>query len=83
MERVSTSPGLALERIRFGEYLVEREAINDGQLLDALADHWAYGGRIGDALTRKGILALEEVERLAAEYHAVQVVVVAPDDPLE
>jgi hypothetical protein len=83
MERISTANSMPLERVRFGEYLVEREAINDGQLLDALADHWAYGGRIGDALTRKGILGLDEVERLAAEYHAVQVVIVAPEDPLE
>jgi hypothetical protein len=72
-----------LERIRFGEYLLERKAIDDGQLLDALADHWAHGGRFGMALQRRGILNSEDVERLAAEYHAIQVVIVAPDSGME
>jgi hypothetical protein len=75
--------GGTLERVRFGEYLLERKAIDDGQLLDALADHWAHGGLFGNALTRRGILPTEDVERLAAEYHAIQVVVVAPDTGLE
>lgn len=67
-----------LERIRFGEFLVEKKVIDDGQLLDALAEHWAHGGRFGAALSRRGILSVDEVEQLAAEYHGIQVVEVAP-----
>jgi len=67
-----------LEPIRFGEYLLERKAINDGEYLDALADHFANGGRFGVALSRRGILSFEEVEQFAAEYHALRVVEVAP-----
>lgn len=66
-----------LETIRFGEYLLERRAITDGEYLDALADHFAHGGRFGAALARRGILPAEDVERLAAEYHALRVVEVA------
>ncbi len=69
----------SLERIHFGEFLVERKVIDDGQLLDALADHWAYGGRFGTALVRRGILTRDEVERWADEYHALRVVEVAID----
>jgi hypothetical protein len=71
-----------LEPIRFGEYLLERKAISDGQYLDALADHFANGGRFGAALSRRGILSVDEVERLAAEYHAIHVVEVAPGPAL-
>jgi len=75
----SSGPGMpTLEPIRFGEYLLERKAITDGEYLDALADHLANGGRFGEAVRRRGILSLEEVERLAADYHALRVVEVAP-----
>ena len=75
----SSRPGLpTLEPIRFGEYLLERKAITDGQYLDALADHFANGGRFGEAVLRRGILTKDEVERLAADYHALRVVEVAP-----
>jgi hypothetical protein len=71
-----------LEPIRFGEYLLERQAISDGEYLDALADHFANGGRFGAALSRRGIMSSEDVERLAAEYHSLRVVEVAPDSSL-
>ncbi len=71
-----------LEPIRFGEYLLERHAISDGEYLDALADHFANGGKFGAALARRGIMSTDDVERLAAEYHALRVVEVAPDPPL-
>jgi len=66
-----------LETLRFGEYLRERKAITDGEWLDAVADHLAHGGRFGQAVSRRGILPVEEVERLAAEYHGLRVVEVA------
>jgi hypothetical protein len=84
MEKVTRGASrYALERIRFGEFLVERHVIDDGQLLDALADHWAGGGRLGETLAKKGILSAGDVERLAAEYHALQVVEVAPAPTIE
>ena len=39
--------GLKLEPVRFGDFLVEKKLIDEGQLLDALADHWIAGCRIG------------------------------------
>ena len=72
----------SLERIRFGEYLVERKLIDDGQLLDALADHWAHGGKLGAALARLRILSTKDVEKFAAEYHGLRVVEVAPKGSL-
>ena len=85
MERITVSQGKggSLERIRFGEFLLERRAIDDGQLLDALAEHWAHGGRIGAAICRRGILSVDRVEQLAAEYHGIQVVEVASQNSME
>ncbi len=66
----------ALKRVHFGEFLVERHAITDDQLLDSLADHWAGGGRLGDVLVRNGYIPREKIEKLADEYHSVDVVYV-------
>ncbi len=82
IEEMESRPRASLERIYFGEYLVERHLIDEGQLLDALADHWTYGGRFGNALVRRGILTRALVEQYAAEYHALCVVEVAPDSRL-
>lgn len=57
--------------LRFGEFLCENQIINEEQLLDALADHWSNGGRLGMAISRRGILTCEQVERWAAVYHDV------------
>jgi hypothetical protein len=66
----------ALRRVHFGEFMVERRAISDNQLLDSLADHWAGGGRLGDVVVRNGYAQREEVERLAEEYHNLDIVYV-------
>ena len=63
-----------LQRIRFGEYLVEKNMLSDEQLLAALAEHWSNGGRIGAAITRSGFLPAEEIERQAALYHDLDVI---------
>jgi hypothetical protein len=63
-----------LQPIRFGEFLYERKLITDEQLLEALGDHWCNGGSIGTAIARRGFLAVEEIERQAAHYHALDVV---------
>jgi len=70
------STGSALRPIRFGEYLVERKQITEGALLDALADHWMQGCRLGESVVRRGYLPPEEVERLAAEFHGLNTVYV-------
>jgi len=65
-----------LQPVRFGDFLVERKAIDEGQLLDALAEHWITGARIGQAVARKGYLGAAEVERLAREFENLNTVYV-------
>ncbi len=71
----TTAPArLDLQPIRFGEFLYEQQLLTDEQLLDVLADHWSNGGRIGKAVTRRGILSPSEVERQARLYHGLDVI---------
>ena len=63
-----------LEPIRFGEFLCEKNLITVEQLLDALADHWLNGGRIGDAVERLGLLPREQIEVHARDYHGLDVI---------
>lgn len=65
-----------LQPVRFGDFLIERGAIDEGQLLDALAYHWMSGVRVGEALTRKGYLPAQEIERLAREFESLNTVYV-------
>ena len=58
----------ALQPIRFGDFMVERKLINEKQLLDALAEHWMSGCRIGESVARRGYVPRAEVERLAGEF---------------
>lgn len=70
-----------LETLRFGEFLVERAVLDEGQLLDVLAEHWATGDRIGRAVSRRGYLTPDEVETFAAEYHNLDVVEIPAESP--
>ena len=76
MNQMNTAlkPVLDLEPIRFGEFLLEQRVLTAEQHLDALADHWSNGGRIGSAVSRRGFLTQLQVERLAARYHSLDVV---------
>lgn len=65
---------LTLEPIRFGEFLYERDLLDEEQLLAVLADHWSNGGRIGAVVSRRGILSTEEVELQAHIYHGLEVI---------
>jgi hypothetical protein len=65
-----------LERMRFGDFLVERKIIDEGQLLDALAEHWRSGVRLGESVTRKGYVPAQEIERLAREFENLSTVYV-------
>jgi hypothetical protein len=67
---------MKLQPFRFGDFLVERNVIDEGQLLDALAEHWITGRRIGEAVARKGYLPPAEVERLAREFENLNTVYV-------
>ena len=57
-----------LERLRFGDFLVERKVISEGQLLDALAEHWRSGEKLGQSVARKGYVPANEIERLVHEF---------------
>ena len=66
----------ALQTFRFGDFLVERKLISEGQLLDALAEHWMSGCRIGESVARKGYVPANEIERLAREFENLSTVYV-------
>jgi hypothetical protein len=68
--------GTKLLPVRFGDFLVERKVIDEGQLLDALAEHWMSGCRIGESVTRKGYLPASEIERLAHEFESLSTIYV-------
>ena len=74
MRRSDVTPKSVYLRRR--EFLVERQALSDAQLLDALAEHWATGHRLGDTISARGYLAREDIERFAAEYENLSVVYV-------
>jgi hypothetical protein len=68
--------GLKLEPVRFGDFLVERKLINEGQLLDALADHWIAGCRIGEAVVRRGYLSIEQLTQQLNDFQNLTTVYV-------
>ena len=63
-----------LRAIRFGEFLCELSLIDEEQLLDALAAHWAGAGRIGVVIANRGYMSSEAVETQANRYHALDIV---------
>jgi hypothetical protein len=65
-----------LQPVRFGDFLLERQAIDEAQLLDSLAEHWISGRRLGEAVAKKGYLPASEVERLAREFEDLHTVFV-------
>lgn len=65
-----------LQPIRFGDFLVERKLINEKQLLDALAEHWMSGCRIGESVARRGYVTQKDVERLASEFQNLSTIYV-------
>jgi hypothetical protein len=67
---------ISLKTLRFGDFLVERKAIDEGQLLDALAEHWMSGCRIGESLVRKGYVPAVQIELLAREYENLNTIYV-------
>jgi hypothetical protein len=68
--------GTKLERLRFGDFLVERHVIDEGQLLDSLAEHWRSGIRIGESVARKGYVPAGKIELLAREFENLSTVYV-------
>jgi MSHA biogenesis protein MshE len=67
---------IALQPLRFGDFLVEKNLINEGQLLDALADHWISGRRLGETMVQRGYLSAEALTRYLAEFDGLAVVYV-------
>jgi hypothetical protein len=72
----TTMAGLKLEPVRFGDFLVEKKLIDEGQLLDALADHWIAGCRIGEAVVRRGYLSTDELTRQLTDFQNLSTVYV-------
>ena len=68
--------GLKLEPVRFGDFLVEKKVIDEGQLLDCLADHWIAGCRIGEAVVRRGYLSTDELTRQLTDFQNLATVYV-------
>lgn len=68
--------GTKLQPLRFGDFLVERKVIDEGQLLDALAEHWRSGIKIGESVARKGYATKKDIERLALEFENLNTVYV-------
>jgi hypothetical protein len=66
----------ALQPLRFGDFLIERKLLDQGQLLDALADHWLSGCAIGEAVVRRGYLTQEQIAEQLSAYEALAVVYV-------
>ena len=67
-------PIATLEPVRFGEFLLARNLINDEQWLAALAEHWSAAVigkrlRIGTTIVDHGFLARDVVEREARAFH--------------
>lgn len=61
----------ALITVRFGEFLRDRQLINDEQWLAALAAHWSANPRrrFGDTLVELGLLPSAVVEDAADVFH--------------
>lgn len=68
--------GLKLQPVRFGDFLVEKKVIDEGQLLDALAEHWMSGCRIGESVVRRGYLSPDELARQLTEFESLSTVYV-------
>jgi hypothetical protein len=67
---------LKLQPVRFGDFLLEKNVIDEGQLLDALADHWMSGCRIGEAVVRRGYLSSDELSQRLKEFETLSTVYV-------
>lgn len=61
----------ALITVRFGEFLRDRQLINDEQWLAALAAHWSENPRrrFGDTVVELGLLPSTVVEDAADVFH--------------
>ncbi len=63
-----------LQPMRFGDFLIERNLLDEGQLLDALADHWMSGCAIGESVVRRGYLTQEQLAEQLRAYESLATV---------
>ncbi len=68
--------GLTLQPLRFGDFLVEKKVLDEGQLLDTLAEHWMSGCRVGESAVRRGYLSVDELSRRLSEFESLTTVYV-------
>jgi hypothetical protein len=76
MQSERSKNGQLLKPIEFADYLLEKKALSEGQLLDVLAESWLRCSKLSDSIVARGYLPPDEVERLAREYEDLQVVYV-------
>jgi hypothetical protein len=72
----ATMAGNQLQPVQFGDYLIEKKLIDEGQLLDVLADHWMTGRPLGESVVRRGYLTSVEVEKQLKEFESRTIVYV-------
>jgi hypothetical protein len=65
-----------LRPVDFGEFLVERRVLDEEQLLDVLADHWARRAPLHDSIAARGYVPPARLAALLAEFENVHVVYV-------
>ena len=65
-----------LKPLEFADYLIERGALSEEQLLDALAEQWQGRIQLAASIVRRGYLSQEEVERFHSEFENLKVVYV-------
>jgi hypothetical protein len=63
-----------LQPLRFGDFLIERKLLDEGQLLDALAEHWMSGCAIGESVVRRGYLTQEQLFEQLRAYESLATV---------
>jgi hypothetical protein len=69
-----------LQPVRFGEFLRDRQVIDDEQWLAALASHWSERRQsIGRTIAAHGFLTQVEIEREARAFHDLDIVEVGTD----
>jgi hypothetical protein len=72
----TTDKAAALQPLRFGDFLIEQRLLDEGQLLDALADHWMSGCAIGESVVRRGYLTEQQLAEQLIAYEQLAVVYV-------
>jgi len=69
--------------LRFGEWLVEKDLLSQGQLEEALSDQQTKGGRLGEVLRRLNILGDKQVTQALADYLSIKCIDLEDTDQID